>query len=161
MENEQQKELLTSQCTDDENEEEDLDENEDEDPDWAGDTVNDDEEEDEEDEADDVDDVDDPEWGPEKEDIKTDGNNKIPTIVWKSSNIQREKPSLTFSSIFILSLQISAKPNQASTSTKGEKISHASDKSPTKSANTSGKNEASGKRKSSESSTSPAKRAKH
>merc|ERR1712141_325918 len=102
------------------------DENEDEDPDWAGDTVNDDEEEDEEDEADDVDDVDDPEWGPEKEDIKTD-----------------------------------AKPNQASTSTKGEKISYACDKSPTKSANTSGKNEASGKRKSSESSTSPAKRAKH
>ena len=49
MENEKQKELLTSQCTDDENEEEDLDENEDEDPDWAGDTVNDDEEEEEED----------------------------------------------------------------------------------------------------------------
>ena len=81
MEIEQQKELLTSQCTDDENEEEDLDENEDEDPDWAGDPVNDDEEEDEEDEADDVDDVDDPEWGPEKEDIKTDGNLKIPIIV--------------------------------------------------------------------------------
>ena len=45
------------------------------DPDWSRGAMNDDDEEEDEDEdVEDLDDADDPEWGPNKEDIKSDGN---------------------------------------------------------------------------------------